>query len=835
MRRNKIRVIALLVLLVLAAVSSAPYAWADKKQSEVTIFRDGYGVPHIYADTVYAIFYGYGYAIATDRLFQMEMSKRTVEGTTAEVLGPGPVSTTNPLGQYVNFDINIRSNFSPAAIQKQYQALTKSQKDIFDGYAAGMNARIDEVMNRQSVLLPKQFTDYGFLPTKWTAYDVIMVFVGTMCNRFSDFNSEIANLSYLEYLKTQYTSTVAMDIFNQTKWINDPGAPTTIPNESIASRKTGPNALARFATEKRPGVIALADVQAAKLAAEREVLQRIGLSPLAEAPAASNVWLVGQRKTVDKGSILLNGPQFGWFNPGYVYEVGLHGAGFDLVGSSPFGYPAILFGHNGHIAWGSTAGVGDVVDIYEEQLNTSNKYQYYFKGKLMNMEKRTDTILVKGQPSVNVDIYRTVHGFVVSFDDVNHKAYSKKRTWEGYELESLIGWIESTQAPEFQSWRRGAEKMAITINWYYADRHGHIGYIHCGKYPIRPETQDLRLPASGTGNMEWQGVLPFSRNPQVLNPETGYITNWNNKPAVYWNDADFQAWGSADRVNEIIAELEARDKFLPGEVWDMNRRLSFVDLNRRYFLPFLEQAVAGNPGSDEAKAVNIIKGWDGYRWDLDGDGFIDSPGLTILAKWLSIMLEKTLKDDLKAYFTARGYNATGYPTSPPSGSTNVQTGPKILYHALLGPQSTVPNTYDFFNGVQPLNVVYAALTDTIAALTAQFSTGNMSKWLTQVVKQGFFYTNFNGIPQASPSETLFLPIAMNRGTENHMVVLGPHGPEGQNVCPPGQSGFVAPGGVPDAHYQDQMDLYKNFQSKPMLFNFQDVAAHTASVIKLRIE
>ena len=827
MERRRIQALVLLTILVFAALF-AQSAWADKKHGDTLIVRDNYGVPHIYADSVYGLFYGYGYSIATDRLFQMEMSKRTVEGTTAEVLGPGPVSSTNPLGQFVNFDISIRSNFSPAAVQKQYQALPKKQKDIFDGYAAGMNARINEVLKNQQTLLPKEFTDYGFLPTKWAAYDVIMVFVGTMCNRFSDFNGEIGNMAYLEYLKSQYTAAIAMQIFDQTKWINDPGAPTTIPHAPIASRQIRPDTLTRFMTGKRPWAIALAEAQASRQAAERDALHQFRLSPLAEAPAASNAWLVGEHKTAGKGSILLNGPQFGWFNPGYVYEIGLHGAGFDLVGSSPFGYPAILFGHNGHFAWGSTAGLGDVVDIYEEQLNPSNKYQYFFNGKLKDMEKRTDTILIKGQSSIAVDIYRTVHGFVVSFDDANHKAYSKKRSWEGSELQSLIGWIESTRATEFQSWRKGAEKMTITINWYYADRHGDIGYIHCGKYPIRPVTQDPRLPALGIGTMEWLGFLPFSRNPQTLNPRTGYITNWNNKPAIYWNDADFQAWGSADRVNEIITELEARDKFLPSEIWDINRRISFVDLNRRYFLPFLEQAVAGAPGSDEANAVKIIKDWDGYRWDLNNDGFVDSPGLTIMAKWLSLMLSKTLQDDIKAYFTTRGYGATGYPASPPSGSTNVQTGTKILYHALLGSKSTVPNTYDFFNGVDPLSVVYAALTDTVSALTAQFNTNDMTKWLTPVVQQEFFYTNFNNIPQASPSENLFLPINMNRGTENHMVALGPHGPAGRNVCPPGASGFVAPDGALDPHYQDQMALYRDFQAKPMLFDFEDVITHASS-------
>jgi penicillin amidase len=108
------------------------------------------------------------------------------------------------------------------------------------------------------------------------------------------------------------------------------------------------------------------------------------------------------------------------------------------VGNSPFGYPAILFGHNKHIAWGSTAGLGALVDIYEEQLNPSNPYQYLYNGQYLDMDKRTDTIYIKGGGQTTVDVYRTVHGFVIGFDIPNGKAYSKKRTWEGHELESLM-------------------------------------------------------------------------------------------------------------------------------------------------------------------------------------------------------------------------------------------------------------------------------------------------------------------------------------------------------------------------------------------------------------
>ncbi len=816
----------LFYLFLITSIGLAEIRLNLSKEDEILLIRDNFGVPHVYAKNIYGLYYGYGYAIATDRLFQMEMARRTVLGKVSEILGSG----------YINFDKAIRSNFSPSSIKKQLEKLPKKYKDIFNGYANGMNARIKEVLENPGTLLPKQFNDYDFLPAYWTPFDVAMIFVGTMCNRFGDFNTELDNLAFLEYLQEKYGEDEAWKIFNQTKWINDPGAPTTImADDPSFTKKLNLSKLMKSSITKSKNLLSIKELDKEKIN-EKELLRKIGLEILAEPPLASNLWMINKKKTNDgMGSIIMNGPQFGWYVPGYVYEIGLHAPGIDIIGNTPFGYPVILFGHNKHIAWGSTAGLGDLIDIYEEKLNPENKYQYWFNGTWRDMEKRTETILVKGADPVTMDIYRTVHGFVVKFDEENNLAYSKRRSWEGFEIESLIGWIESTWAENFWQWRNAASKMALNVNWYYADRMGNIGYIYCGKYPLRKEDHDWRLPVSGKGDMEWLGFLPFEQNPQVYNPKRGYIVNWNNKPSPNWNDPDmwWLIWGSADRVKVIFDELEKKEKFTAEEIWEMNRRISHIDLNVAYFLPFLEKAVEGlDPNSPEARAVSLIKAWDRYRWDLDKDGNYDSPGQTIFEKWLSIMLKNTFADDLGPFFGR--YSSTGYPSTPPSGSTNVQSGVKILYHALLGEDSTIPNDYDFFNGEDPKSIVLNSLIEAINILTAQFGS-DMNNWLLPVVPQKFFYKNFAGIPQANQDEELTLPINMNRGTENHMVVLNPWGIKGVDVCPPGQSAFIAPDGTPDPHYADQMALYENFSSKPMLFYSKDVLKNMESFIRLRIK
>ena len=73
-----------------------------------------------------------------------------------------------------------------------------------------------------------------------------------------------------------------------------------------------------------------------------------------------------------------------------------------------------------------------------------------------------------------------------------------------------MAWIRSTQAQNYDQWLDAAKDVATTINWYYADRDGNIGYVSPGYLPVRQAGQDLRLPARGDGSQDWQGIRPFA-------------------------------------------------------------------------------------------------------------------------------------------------------------------------------------------------------------------------------------------------------------------------------------------------------------------------------------
>ncbi|WP_254262368.1 penicillin acylase family protein [Marinobacterium weihaiense] len=822
-----------------AAILAALPLIADA--GEITIKRDTWGVPHVYAETTHDLFYGYGYSVAQDRLYQMEIAKRSTQGRMAEVLG----------ADYIDYDKKIRTNYDPTSIQRQIDALSTDDRAILDGYAAGMNAWIEQVQAKPNSLLPKQFHDNGFQPEAWTAFDVAMIFVGSMGNRFGDYNTEIENQQLLDALIQEHGETEGWAIFNQLNPLNDPSAPTTVPKgdwtgtfdkrhvelaaRPPVSRKTEQD-IARLAIDQDGGVMNLSLADAQRYNARQ--FHDFGLTGVAGYPQTSNMIVVGKKKAKGANSILLNGPQFGWFNPAYTYSIGLHGAGFDLVGNTPFAYPGILFGNNPEIAWGSTWGAGDVVDIYRETLNPNNPEEYLFEGRYRPMEVRTETIQVKGADPVSFKVYKTVHGLLISRDDAQQIAYAKKRAWQGREIETLMAWTHQGKASNHQDWLQYAARSAFNINFYYADQQGNIGYAFTGKYPERKPGHDNRLPASGEGDQEWLGIKPFARNPQVYNPSSGYIANWNNKPADDFIAPDmfWYSWSEADRVDTMKAIMDAKDRFTADDVKQMMEDVSYADVNARYFIPFLDEATRHLKADDARRqAVQLLLDWDMTSHDRDRDGQYDEAATTLFQAWLPEMLAETFKDDIPGRFF-NWYASAGYPSpqSPLRSSVNVQPGTKALLQALRGKDAGVEQTYDFLNGRSANELVLASLERALKQVKAKHG-DNPDNWKLPVVPMRFFTNNFLGMPQAGDDEVRDTHIAMNRGTENNLVIFNGKRVETHEVVAPGQSGFIAPDGTPSPHYEDQLKLFEDFGYKQTWLSPKEVDANTQSVTHLNTE
>ena len=108
------------------------------------------------------------------------------------------------------------------------------------------------------------------------------------------------------------------------------------------------------------------------------------LPPLAltGGPGASNAWVVSGARSSTGKPLLANDPHMFPRLPSVFYEAHLAAGGeLNVAGASVPGAPGILIGHNRHIAWGITASMADVQDLYVERLDPGDARRTEFAGR----------------------------------------------------------------------------------------------------------------------------------------------------------------------------------------------------------------------------------------------------------------------------------------------------------------------------------------------------------------------------------------------------------------------------------------------------------------------
>lgn len=792
--------------------------------STVEILRDQYGTPHVYAEDNYGVYYGYGYAVAEDRLYQMEMLKRTVEGKVAEVLGE----------KFLSLDSHIRTSYDHRAISQQLDSLAPGDRDVLRAYADGFNQRIKEVLKDPKQLMPKEFLDNDFMPQLWRDYDVAMLFAGSIAHRYSDFNSELDNLDLLRSLEGKQGKAKAWDIFNASKWLLDKNSPTTVPRSkqvldlalpkpSYLDALNSVSKTERVAVSSQGGFMGVTSDPEVEDKFEQLIAENgYGFSP--EFSPASNFWAVGNERSEGAKGILVNGPQFGWGLPSYVYGIGLHGGDFEVVGNTLLALPGLLFAHNNQVSWGSTAGLSDQVDVYVEKLNPKNSEQYWHAGHYKNYEQWSETIKVKNANDVVVTARRGVHGMVQQWMPERRLAYSRARAWEGGELKSLMAWVNLAKKKTLDEVQASLSDVTTNINFYYMDNAGNLGYTHGGRYPNRAPGHDSRLPVDGSGQWDWQGYLNYQENPSARNPAGNYLANWNNRPSESWGASDLwpYTWSRGDR-NKLIQNALAGDKKLNrDQVWGINQKVSRADVSLPFLKDYLTKAWRGQKlAALESSALDLVESWD-QQWQADKQGKFPAAA-AITAAWFEQLLAMTIKDDVgESNFSL--YSASNTPDKPIGASMGTGVGIKVLIENLDALNNSDVLHHDFFNGVNWQTVVRQSFSKAVAKLEKEQGK-KIELWSLNALPMVWQPFNFRGVPQAGASKQK-VSSYMNRGSENNLFLATGTGFEAFDVIAPGQSGFVDPEGKQAASYDDQMDLFRRYQLKSIPFKRADMEAVT---------
>jgi penicillin amidase len=742
-----------------------PAGAASQGPDTVTIYRDEFGVPHLYGRSAEALYYGMGYVSADDRLWQAEILRRSATGTLAEFFGPSVLPG----------DIEARTLFGSE--QRRADLLSSASSELqalLSAYAQGVNARIAEGD------LPAGYGIFG-PPRTWTPDDTMAIFM-MLASRFGVFGwDELYNVEVWDYLVSTYGVVDATTIFGDLYWLDDPDAVTIVPEGGAVGKKgrraDGP------VTELPPASAA------GSVTMPEAVFDNAGLPPEAR---SSNALVISPRLSKSGSALLLSGPQLGYGTPQISHEVGLHGGGLDVTGISIAGGALIPIGVGMGYAWALTSGGSDNSDIFVETLNPANPGQYLFEGAWRDLDCRLEEFDVAGAPNHTQTLCWSVHGPILG--SAGDLGFALASVAYGEELNSLESWIALGGAKGLKAFEASVARVAYNFNVFYADRTGNIAYWHMGHIPVRAEGVNPFFPTPGTGEYEWQGILPFEQNPRALNPERGYLVNWNNKPEPGWENStgSFYQWGDAHRVHTLREQL---DELAPRSatvetVGAINRIGGFTTdtptgqgstVFVSSYLDAMLDLVDTTTDSRLNDVVSGLRSWDHLQVDDDGDGFYDDPYGTIFNAWW--------------FALANGVFDEVIPVLDRSVAGN------LVDHLLKGPEAGLPLQYDYLDGRTIGEAVSESMVAALDGLTGDFGTADMTAWLQPVS-----LIEWSPLPltPAAPNT-----IWMNRGTYNQIVDLRGN-VSAQNVVAPGQSG--EPG---SDHFLDQLGLYTTWDYKPM--------------------
>ncbi|MGD0186544.1 MAG: penicillin acylase family protein [Roseiarcus sp.] len=532
-------------------------------KAETRVWRDAYGVPHIFAASLDDAARALGYVHASERLYQMEVQRRVGQGRIAEIAGP----------DLLGVDRLIRTLGFYRLAQSSFAALSPWAQARMQAYADGVNAFLDTHKNA----LPPEFLILGDTPEPWTPADTLV---------WGKLMSLDLSVNYaLESLRAHLAQKLPPD---QAAWLFPmPKADWPITTSPVA----GPSHAELGGPADQFGML------------------------LPERHGASNEWVVSGARTATGKPILANDPHLEIGAPILWYLARIVTPEGSVKGGTVPGLPAVLLGENDSIAWGITNAYSDVQGLFVETIDPANPAQYLTPDGPKPFEARDETIHVKGAADVVLHIRATRHGPVISDVDADLAALAGPGKAMALAYTGLSG--QDTTAEGLlrintaRNWDEFLAALRLyqtpTQNLVYADVAGDIGFISAGLVPLRKSGDGLAPTDGASGATDWIGTIPFEQWPQLHNPGAGFVFNANNALVPPDHQPTLgQDWEEAFRARRIQQFLDKPDKFSLDVSAAM--QADHLSLAAKDLLPFLSRVT---PSDERARqALALLAAWD---------------------------------------------------------------------------------------------------------------------------------------------------------------------------------------------------------------------------------
>jgi penicillin amidase len=527
-------------------------------QGRVSIGRDRWGIPHVQADSDADLFFGFGYATAQDRLFQLDFLRRKAYGRLAEILGPAGFE----------LDLLARTIGLGRIAAAEWRTLPTETQDLLTAYTAGVNALIES----SRAAWPIEFDLLDYQPEPWSPIDCLAI--------IGDF-----------------------------RWYLTGRFPVLVIPE-LVKRALGDGPLYRAFLQGE------ADQECILPSGSYPAIRRFpgpaGATISEPEGHGSNNWVLAPARTTSGKPVLASDPHVPFGAVSIWHEIHLHGGSFHVTGVALAGMPAVMIGRNPHLAWGVTNNICSQRELYLEKTDPDHPDCFLFDGQWEPASQHRETISIKGAASVQKTIRSSRNGPIV--DEVLPPAARGigpvALRWLGAEP---CGWLTAllnlNRAQTIAEFRVAARPWCVpTFNLVFADKNGDIGHQCVGRIPLR------RLPERGFRPgwdplHQWAGVIPFEDMPHLINPKQGFVVTANNRLAR--DDFPYPlsgTWSSGHRARRIRQQLESRPRW---SAEDCRHLQQDVRSGRAVeWLPALLALLTEDADARVRQAVEVLRAWD---------------------------------------------------------------------------------------------------------------------------------------------------------------------------------------------------------------------------------
>mgnify|MGYP001791763761 CR=1 FL=1 len=581
----------------------------------VDILRDTANVPHIFGAGDADVFFGLGYVHAQDRLWQMTMLRRTVQGRLSELFGEATLPVDRLLRR---LDLYTLAQ-SSVAVQ------TPEALAALEAYAAGVNARLLEINEGALGRGAPEFFLFEPAIAPWTPTDSIAI-------------QKLMGLQLASQLEDEVLRARVSLLLPQARMIDI--MPDT-PGTGVAALPD----YAELAPGARPGL--------------RD--SRTALGPLS--PAAprglggeSNAWAAAPERSASGGTLLANDPHLGFSAPSIWYLTRLELESGGQIGGTIPGLPLILVGRSADLGWGLTSAYLDDQDLYIEEVNPDNPNEYRTPTGWAPFQERASIIEVDGADPVTITLRWTANGPVLDADQfdlgtITPPGHVVSLAWtvlNGADT-SFSAALAIAQTKDVRAAiAAGEDYLSPAQNLTLADSED-VALKTIGAFPRRNAGhQSLgRLPTPGwRPENRWNGRLPYAENPEFIGAEGGILGNTNNKVVdrAFPNHMSY-IWGDTQRVQrwERLMQgraVHTRESFIEAQ-------LDTVSPTARNLLPLVgadlwftgEAAPAGTPERKRQEALMLLAEWNGEMNE-------HLPEPLLYAAWMRALQDRLIRDDL---------------------------------------------------------------------------------------------------------------------------------------------------------------------------------------------